>query len=202
MEQILEYLKNRFDPLSIIVYGSYADGSNNADSDFDALVISGSHRSFHDVSMFGGVRLDVFVHPAERFAGEFDCDEFAGVYDGVVVLDKTGMGAALKAQVVRHIDGRPRKTGEELQAEIEWCGKMLLRSRRGDAEGMFRWHWLLTDSLEIYCDAMGRPYFGPKKSLKWMEREHPDDHVLYKNALSDLSAAPLEKWVQRLYELK
>ena len=39
LEQIIEYIKRNYNPISIILYGSYADGTNNLNSDFDSLVI-------------------------------------------------------------------------------------------------------------------------------------------------------------------
>ena len=32
--QIIEYIKRNYNPISIILYGSYADGTNNLNSDF------------------------------------------------------------------------------------------------------------------------------------------------------------------------
>ena len=43
---------------------------------------------------------------------------------------------------------------------------MLNRVKRSDCEGMFRWHWVLVDSLEIFCDIMKQPYWGPKKDTE------------------------------------
>lgn len=63
MEQILSYLVETYAPKAILVYGSYADGSDNEHSDFDALVISGCQGRSHDMSMVNGVTLDVFVYP-------------------------------------------------------------------------------------------------------------------------------------------
>ena len=37
MNDILTYLAAKYDPAAIIVYGSFADGSSNLFSDFDAL---------------------------------------------------------------------------------------------------------------------------------------------------------------------
>ena len=34
LEQIIEYIKRNYNPISIILYGSYADGTNNLNSDF------------------------------------------------------------------------------------------------------------------------------------------------------------------------
>lgn len=195
MEQIIAYLKGKYAPRAIIVYGSYADGSNNEHSDFDALLISEVDGELHDVSFVGGVQLDVFVYPPSRFEGGFDCGEFARIFDGNVILDTEGRGAALKKAVLDYIGSRPRKTEDELRAQIDWCRKMWQRTRRNDSEGMFRWHWLLTDSLEIFCDTAGQAYLGPKKSLRWMEMRYPEAFALYKNALFNFEPAALAGWV-------
>ena len=46
---IVRYLKEKYQPETILVYGSFADGSNNRNSDFDALVITEQGRG-HDSS--------------------------------------------------------------------------------------------------------------------------------------------------------
>ena len=78
---------------------------------------------------------------------------------------------------------------------VGWCSKMFERVKRNDVEGMFRWHWVLIDSLEIFCDLMQHPYFGPKKTLKWMEKNHPIAFAHYKTALEDFSVDSLESWI-------
>ena len=59
MESIITYLKQKYQPLGIIVYGSFADGSNNANSDFDAVLITKSGEKGHDNSLINGIELDV-----------------------------------------------------------------------------------------------------------------------------------------------
>ena len=54
---------------------------------------------------------------------------------------------------------------------------------------------MLIDSLEIFCDIMQHPYFGPKKSLKWMEENHPIAFTCYKTALEDFGMDSLENWI-------
>jgi len=195
MKEIMEYIRRNYDPLCIIVYGSYADGTNNQDSDFDALVISEKHGKFHDTSFVSGIQLDVFVYPAAYFAGDFDCGGFVQIFDGKIVLDTDSLGAELKTRVLSYMKSRPRKTDAEIRAAADWCVKMLARTKRLDAEGMFRWHWVLVDSLEIFCDVMRHPYWGPKKTLRWMERDHPEAFACYKKALFDFRAESLEDWI-------
>ncbi len=195
MEQIIEYIKGKYSPLSIILYGSYANGTNNLNSDFDALVISCDHKQFHDTSLVGVVRLDVFVYPVSFFDGEYDCDDFIRIFDGKIIMDTEDRAKALQNRVLSYMKERPHKTNEEIKANIDWCVKMLERAKRCDAEGNFRWHWLLIDSLEIFCDAMHHPYLGPKKSLKWMEENYVDAFACYEKALNNFSIESLSDWV-------
>lgn len=198
MEKILEYLKSTYAPLAIIVYGSYADGSNNEHSDFDALVISPDGEEHHDTSLAEGVRLDVFVYPAGSLEGEIDCEAFIQVADGQIVLDTEGRAEALIRRVQAYIASLPVKTEAEVQDGIAWCEKMLLRTQRGDAEGLYRWHWLLMDSLEIYCDAADLRYPGPKKALRWMAAKEPEAYACYTRALREFSAESLRDWINCL----
>ncbi len=201
MEQILKYIQEKYAPLSIILYGSYADGTNNLNSDFDALVISSDHERFHDTSVVDGVPLDVFVYPAKYFGEEYNCEDFIQIYDGHIITDINGLGDKLKTNVQAYFQNRLTKSGAEIQASIDWCVKMLDRTKRGDCEGMFRWHWLLIDSLEIFCDIMKHPYLGPKKTLKWMEETQPKSFEYYNKALQNLRPECLEEWVAHIKSL-
>lgn len=195
LKKIIEYIKERYSPLSIIVYGSYADGTNGPYSDFDALVISSCHGQSHDTSFVDGVQLDVFVFPASCFEGEFDCADYIQICEGKIIEDSEGIGLALQKCVLSFLESRPAKSNSDIQDGIDWCIKMCERVKRGDTEGLFRWHWLLTDSLEIFCDAARHPYMGPKKALKWMEKEHPAAFALYDKALRESDMESLDAWI-------
>ena len=195
MEKIIEDIKQRYNPLSIILYGSYANGTNNLNSDFDALVISFDHEQFHDTSFVDGIQLDLFVYPASYFEGDYDCNDFIQIFDGKIIVDHDEQGKALQAKVQSYLQNRPQISNAEIDASVNWCIKMLALVKRCDAEGMFRWHWVLIDSLEIFCDVMRQPYWGPKKSLKWMEENHPTAFACYQTALTDLSMESLENWI-------
>ena len=195
MEEIIEYINQKYNPISIIIYGSYANGTNNLNSDFDALVISCVHEQFHDTSFVGGVQLDVFVYPAAYFDSEYNCDDFIQIFDGKIVEDRDDTGKKLQNNVLSHLQNRPLKADAEIQANINWCAKMFERIKRYDAEGMFRWHWVLIDSLEIFCDIARHPYFGPKKALKWMEECQPVAFEIYQKALSEFTVESLENWI-------
>lgn len=196
MQKIIEYIKNRYEPISVIVYGSFADGSNNRHSDFDALVIVKDGEKLHDVSFVNEIQLDVFVYPVSYFESDFDCAEIIQIFDGKIILDNDGVGQKLKERVNGYLESLPyKKTAKENREQVEWCKKMLLRAGRKDAEGMFRWHWLLTESLEIYFDLLGKMYFGPKKSLRYMKENQPAAFEMYSAALQSLDYEALERWI-------
>lgn len=72
---------------------------------------------------------------------------------------------------------------------------MLNRVKRSDCEGMFRWHCVLVDSLEIFCDIMKQPYWGPKKTLRWMQEMYPLAFENYSKALRQFNIESLEEWI-------
>ena len=124
LEQIIEYIKQNYNPISIIIYGSYADGTNNLNSDFDSLVISYDHEQFHDISFVNGIQLDVFVYPVSYFDGEFDCDDFVQIFDGKIIVDINERGKALQMKVISHIQNRPQKSKAEIDAiSLFWSEK-------------------------------------------------------------------------------
>lgn len=201
MNAILSYLKQTYDPLSIILYGSYADGTANEHSDFDALVISKDHEQVHDVSTVNGTQLDVFVYPQSCFQQEFDCMDFVQIADGQVMFDTDGIADRLRSDVRSFLDLLPMRSPEEARESVAWCRKMLARTERADAEGFFRWHWVLCDSLEIFCDLMQHRYFGPKKTLLWMKNTDPQAYSLYFSALQTLDSESLRCWIDYLSSL-
>lgn len=196
--KIISYLRAAYAPLAILTYGSYGDGSQNEHSDFDALVICPDHEPFHDVSFVEGVQLDVFVYPREHFEKEINCEDFVQLFDSEIVLDTDGCGLALRQRVVDYLEHQPPKSYAQLQSDTAWCRKMALRAERQDAEGLFRWHWVLIDSLEIFCNILHTPYRGPKKSLRWMREHHPEAYDCYRKALSSPDLAALHTWIDCL----
>lgn len=194
---IIDYLQETYAPRAIILYGSYADGSANENSDFDALIISTDIKK-HDSSIISDTVLDVWVYPEKDFQRDFDPDEFIQTFDGKIILDHEGLAENLIKRVNEYIERTPNKTDEEIAQEIAWCEKMLSRTVREDAEGYYRWHWLLMDSLEIYFDIKQIYYHGPKKALKYMEISDPEAFVLYYTALKTLNRQDLVNWISFL----
>ena len=86
-DRIISYIKETYQPDAIITYGSFADGSANEGSDFDALVIA-NHDKMHDASVIDGIILDVFIYPTDMFQSEYAPEEFVQVWDGKIIMIK------------------------------------------------------------------------------------------------------------------
>lgn len=195
MEQIIKYIQREYKPISVILYGSYANGTNDIGSDFDALVISPDHEQVHNTSFVNGIQLDVFVYPLSYFEKGYDCERFVQIFDGKIIIDNNDIGKKLIAEIRSYLQNRPAKTDAEIQSNIDWCVKMLARAKRCDCEGVFRWHWVLVDSLEIFCDIKKHPYLGPKKALRWLEEAYPLAFDCYSKALLQFNIDSLDEWI-------
>ena len=95
LDEIIKYIKTKYNPISIIVYGSYASRTNNLNSDFDEIVISYDYKRFHDTSFLDGVELDVFVYPLSYFERGYEYNDFIQILDGIIITDSNGIGEKL-----------------------------------------------------------------------------------------------------------
>ncbi len=195
MQEILDFLKAKYDPIAMIVYGSYANNTNTETSDFDALLIAKENIKAHDTSIVCGTKLDVFVYSETYFAQSFSPEEFLQIEGGTIIFDTNNIATTLKTKVTTYIETLPLKTKDEITNELAWCRKMLDRAQNTDAEGLYRKHWLLIDSLEIACDILGYRYRGPKKSLAWLNREHRVLYEIYTQALERCDIPSIKSWI-------
>ena len=195
MQKIIDFLVQKYNPDCLILYGSYADGSYNANSDLDALVLADVSEASHDVSEVDGIQLDVFVYPV---LAELKPEDYPQLYHSKILIDRQGRGETLQKAVIDYIENRPAKSDESIMEDIRWCEKMLARTRRGDPEGYYRWHWVLCDSLQFYSDIRGWYYFGPKKTLLLMQQHDPVGYVYYSKALQCMDYDNLARWVDFL----
>jgi len=195
MSHFIEYIEKTYNPLAIVVYGSYADDTKNQQSDFDCLIIVDGEGSRHDVPVVDHVQMDLFVYSKEEIISTTDFSKFVQVHDGVIIKDTDDIALRLKQYVLEYIDMHQIKSAQEKLASIAWMHKMVERAKRRDVEGLHRHHWLLADSLEIYFILRDMFYYGPKKSITWLENNHTDAYDMYAKALKTFAMSDLEDWI-------
>ncbi|WP_217561219.1 nucleotidyltransferase domain-containing protein [Paenibacillus sp. GbtcB18] len=185
IKKAVDYLSDKYEGHSVILYGSYANGDFTEESDLDLMIFSDFNFKRNDTSRIDGLLLDAWIHPTSSMD---DPARFLHIHDSVIVTDSRGLAAPFLEKIQSIFAKGPEKLGpDEADFQKAWLQKMLKRAGKGDAEGDFRYHWMLTDSLEIYFKLKGRWYWGPKKSLKWLEQHEPGTYLLFRKALSPLA---------------
>jgi len=198
MEKIVEYLKEKYRLSSLVVSGDYAEDAVRDSSTFEAVGLGPTSPYAHETGVVEGVKLDVLVYPREIFYGEIALDDFEQLHEGLVALDEDGMGSWLKRMIANQIASIPMKPDEAVEDSLHWCRSMAERALEHDAEGYFCRHWLLTDSVEVYCDVCGIPFLSPRKTMSKMAKKDPEAAKIHMAALSDMSDEALAAWVELL----
>ena len=154
---------------TILLYGSRADGSAGADSDYDVAAFGPIDKSFRVARLVDGAYLDVFVYPEALLLEP--TEEYLKLRGSHVVLQRGAEAEDFLGKLEEIFRRGPEPLpSDEIEARKVWAHKMAARMRRADLEGNYRRVWLLTALLEDYFHIRGLWYQGPKKSLRWLEQ--------------------------------
>ena len=169
LDQVCKLLLAEHAVHTILLYGSRADGSAGADSDYDVAAFGPINKSFRVAQLVDGFYLDVFVYPEVLLLEP--TEEYLKLRGSRVILQR-GTEAE---DFLRKLDevfrrGPEQLPSDEIEARKVWAHKMAARMQRADLEGNYRRVWLLTALLEDYFQIRGLWYQGPKKSLRWLEQ--------------------------------
>lgn len=168
---------------TILLYGSRADGSAGPASDCDIAAFAAVDRTIRITRQEGETFLDVFVYPEQQL--ESGADEFLKLAGGLVLREREDAGRRLIERAGRLLEAGPDPLPADERAALrDWARKMLLRIRRGDAEGDYRRVWLLTELLPDYFRLRSLWYLGPKKALAWLADNDAAVHAAFVAALA------------------
>ncbi len=195
-EKIIEYLKEKYNPISILLYGSYSNGMNDASSDFDCMVIVDEKEQNHDGGVVEGVQLDCFIFTVDEVKNE-DPDTFLTAYDAEVVLDN-GIGEELKQRVREYVKNNSATEKSEKEFISSWIEKTCKRIQKGDDEGNFRGFMLMSESLDDYYTLRDMFYFGSKKAVKYLKENDAVGYELFHKAVTDKDNEAIIVWLKYL----
>ena len=154
---------------TILLYGSRADGSAGADSDYDVAAFGPIDKSFRVARLADGAYLDVFVYPEALLLEP--TEEYLKLRGSHVVMQRGTEAEDCLSKLDEIFRRGPEPLpSDEIEARKVWAHKMAARMQRADLEGNYRRVWLLTALLEDYFHIRGLWYQGPKKSLRWLEQ--------------------------------
>jgi len=152
---------------TVLLYGSRADGSAHALSDYDVAAFAPVGRVIRDTRIVDGYFLDVFLHPDDEL--NRPTPEFLKLRGSRILLQRDDAATRFLVELEAvYRQGAQRLAEDEVRARDAWARKMALRAQRGDAEGDYRRVWLLTALLEDYFVTWQMWFEGPKKGLQWL----------------------------------
>jgi Nucleotidyltransferase domain len=168
--RVVTDLQEKYNPHTIILYGSRAREDHTPSSDIDVVCFVEGSTLIKDAREFEGLYLDAWVYGSDAMSA---CtDELLRVSDGYCLYDSEGHGEAFLKQLQQRIEQGPKQLSfSEIQHTKQWVYKMLERAKSSDVESLYRRYWLAVDLLQIYFDLREQWYFGSKKSLAWL-KEH------------------------------
>lgn len=200
IEHLTNYLIDKYNCHSVILYGSYVNGDCTDESDVDVVCFCEEVENQNDTSFIEHRQLDAWIYRTEKMK---DVEEFLHTRDGQVLLDRNYLCNDFLGKITELYNKGPKLLSEtEKEFHKGWFKKMLKRTQKEDIEGSFRFHWMLTDSLEIYFKIKGIWYMGSKKSLKWLYDNDREMYLLYERAFSRQSQqSDIERLINRIAEL-
>ncbi|MDF2699806.1 MAG: putative nucleotidyltransferase [Haloplasmataceae bacterium] len=181
-EKVKKYLKEKYSCHSVILYGSFAVGTQTEESDIDVIGFSDHANEHNDNTYIEGWQLDAWIFDTKKMYGT---EELLHIKDGKILLDENYLCVNLLNNINELYQNGPIKLSEdEIKFQRNWLIKMLKRAKRQDTEGNYRFHWLLVDSLEIYFSIIRKWYLGPKKSLTWLKENDEKAYNYFDKALN------------------
>jgi hypothetical protein len=172
LDRIVQELSASYQAHTILLYGSRADGSAGASSDYDIAAFGAVTQPVRVARLEGGDYLDVFVYPDAVLL--HPSEEYLHLRGSNVLVHRGPQAESF----LRGLDevfraGPAPLPPDEVAARKVWAHKMVARMGRRDPEGNYRRAWLLQALLQDYFQIRGRWYEGPKKALRWLAQVEP-----------------------------
>lgn len=192
-ENLIDYIVTKYNCHTIILYGSFAKGDFDEESDIDLLGFSSTEIEIQDKSAFENRALDLWIYNDNKIDNP---DEFIHIRSGRILLDKNNRARAFLTNINLVFQNGPElKSYDAKLNSINWLEKMLLRTSKNDIEGQYRLHWLLTDILPIYFDLIDRWYLGSKESFAWLKENDDEAYNLFERLYADSSDLNIEETI-------
>ncbi|MDO6762932.1 nucleotidyltransferase domain-containing protein [Agarivorans sp. 1_MG-2023] len=166
-EKAIKEVVDRYDPHTVIVYGSRARGDATNESDVDMACFLDAPSVTEDFRNFDGIFLDAWIYPTKSMK---NTDDFVQMGKAFCAVDKFGYGELLLQKIEDRIEAGPIPlTNKQKRNIIELRIKNLKRISNNDVEGNHRRAYLQYTLLETYFILRDKWFFGAKSSLSWLQ---------------------------------
>lgn len=182
LAEIVDFVQTQYGAHTVVLYGSRASCSDDADSDYDVAAFAPVEKTIRHNDNDNGDQWDLFVYPDAMLSNP--TADLLKLRGGVVLLERdlSGQGFLVRMEGV-YAEGPEAPAPDEVKVRHNWSLKMLARSCRPDVEGYYRRAWLMMTLLEDYFFVRQMWYQGPKKSFAWLKQQRAEDFALFEAAL-------------------
>ena len=184
LEKLTRELRDRYGCHTVILYGSRAQGSHTAESDYDVMGVRKRGTKFRIARVQEGSYVDIFVFSEKDLKRVGEEHLYMGL--GKVLYQKEKYGTRLLGRIEKVAKRpAPKTPSDEIKMLRVWPYKMLDRAKKGDVEGNYRRSWLQMSLLEDYFKLRGKRFNGSKSSFAWLEKKDPATYGLFVKALAN-----------------
>ena len=195
MEGIIQYLKDTYDPISILVYGSYLRGDYDEYSDFDCTVIveDDDKTATYDYSIVNGVQLDCIIFSRKEALWAKHPSEFVKMHNAQIIIDD-GTAKTMLEHLHEYMDETAIISDDRRREITSWIIKMTNRFDRDGTDGDYSIIFFLWQSLLLYCRLRGLFYCGPKETMSYLKDNDSLGYELANMAIGDKSVTATTAW--------
>lgn len=197
MEKYQEYLKEKYQPLALITYGSFQCGTNDEYSDFDCMIIVEEKTAKHDSMVIDGIPLDCFIFTRAEVTRE-ELDAFLAVYDGNIIYDTDDLAADLKRRVRTYVAENSVLPKEEKPSSLSGYKRPCIAWKRMTMREITKALAFLWESITDYFLLRDMFYFGSKKAVTYLKEHDIAGYRLYHEAITKRTNAAIKKWAKHI----
>lgn len=121
LDLALEFIRETYEPVTILVSGTIIRGNSHANSDLDLVVIHEKPWRQRTQRFFNGVPTEIFINPSFQIERTFDQEVAAGrpvmahmIASGYVLHDPLDIMAQLRSEAIQCLEAGPHVSAEKL----------------------------------------------------------------------------------------
>lgn len=181
-----EYLIDKYNAHTVILYGSRARGDATETSDIDIACFCDDIAETKEAGLFHDVYLDAWIYPTECMKSL--SEKSLRFSEGIVLYDKYGYGADYLSDVQNFLHQGPQKLSSiDREHVMQWIYKMLKRIESADLQANYRKVWLQFELLESYFKLRDIWFLGDKRSFIWLKQYDIKAYKLFSDVYNNPS---------------
>ncbi|MGY0399508.1 MAG: nucleotidyltransferase domain-containing protein [Ostreibacterium sp.] len=188
MDKVTEAAVNevveKYNPHTVIVYGSRARGDAKDDSDVDLVCFMDAPPYHEDIRQLPTCYLDAFLYPTEALS---TIEPFIKLKGAFCAVDRLGYGEKLLGEVKACVQKGPVALPTETVNNIIALRLKVLDSviRDNSIVSQHKRLRLQCDLLETYFLLRGQWYLGPKHGLSWLKMHDTTAYMQFERLYQD-----------------